>query len=186
MGRWHISWHRGSPAKASDSDLRWTHEHGQTTHRQPGWLHAQMHMHDQKHHPKRGRGTRVAQRLAQLLSSTCSLPAPHATPRTNPNRSDGHNPMVSCTHDLLWAARKRGGHGCVGATAGHKGIALQQENSRSKPRRPEDTMERDRTPKRETRTQRQDKRWSGLRGSWGKRSAVCPCLGKPWAPRWST
>lgn len=77
----------------------------------------------------------MAEGLAQntLMSGPCSLS--RANPKKHPSASPGHAPVVSCTGDLPLLEREGEGDGFVRATADYKGVALQHENSRRKPKR---------------------------------------------------
>lgn len=86
--------------------------------------------------------------------------SPGGPQKTSPAMSDTHVPVLPRTADLSLSGRV-GGQFCK-SHADYKGIALQQENSRRKPKKAKETL-RGEDPGEED----QDTAWTGREATWG-------------------
>lgn len=97
--------------------------------------------------------------------------------KTSRATSDAHVLVLSRTADVSLSGRVGGGDNFVRATADYKGIALQQENSRRKPKK--GTLRGENPEEGNQDTRRQDERQSGGHARSRRKGSAVSTLTKP-------
>lgn len=145
-----------------------------------GWptTHAHTRAQPEHRHKKGKEGLQWLRDWLRKLFCVAPTASPGGSPKTSRATSDAHVPVLSRTADVSLSGRVGGGgDSFVRATADYKGIALQQENSRRKPKK--GTLRGENPEEGNQDTRRQDERQSGGHARSRRKGSAVSTLTKP-------